>query len=170
MCSEPAARGRYCPRSVSGAPVQSMRIFCAGRGRGFLWPCGRLALLSMMTWKALPGVGKASMGPWSRLRRPWRQAAQIRPTGGKSGTKRPLLADGGGVPLSTVVTGATHYDVRNCNWYWMKSPSSAPISPENYWCATESSQKPKWPFCKWQPIVSHIEKLDLFSNNLLMFC
>jgi transposase len=64
-----------------------------------------------MKWRALPGTGKALMEPWSRLPWLWKRLVGIRPTGGKKGSKRHLLVDGRGVPLSLVVTGANRHDV-----------------------------------------------------------
>jgi transposase len=48
---------------------------------------------------------------WSK--HPWRskQLVVTRPIGGKKGSKRHLLTDGRGVPLSIVVTGANRHDV-----------------------------------------------------------
>jgi putative transposase len=51
------------------------------------------------------------MDPWSRLhwrKRPW---DPIRRIGGKNGTKRSLLVDGNGIPLSLVASGAQRHDV-----------------------------------------------------------
>ena len=48
---------------------------------------------------------------WSKLRLHKRQLVETRPTGGKKGTKRHLLVDARGVPLSLVVTGAHRHDV-----------------------------------------------------------
>ena len=42
---------------------------------------------------------------------PLRQLVETRPTGGKKGSKRHLLVDEHGVPLSLVVTGANRHDV-----------------------------------------------------------
>ena len=51
------------------------------------------------------------MGPCSRPR--WRKnrSAPIRRIGEKNGSKRHLLVDGRGVPLSFIVTGANRHDV-----------------------------------------------------------
>jgi len=48
---------------------------------------------------------------WSKHRWRSKQLVVIRPTGGKKGSKRHLLTDGRGVPLSIVVTGANRHDV-----------------------------------------------------------
>lgn len=51
------------------------------------------------------------MEPWSKLPLRRKQLGQIRRTGGKKGTKRHILVDGRGVPLSLIVTGANRHDV-----------------------------------------------------------
>jgi putative transposase len=48
---------------------------------------------------------------WSKHRWRSRRLVATRPTGGKKGTKRHLLTDGRGVPLSIVVSGANRHDV-----------------------------------------------------------
>ena len=48
---------------------------------------------------------------WSKHRWRSKQLVVTRPTGGKKGSKRHLLTDGRGVPLSIVVTGANRHDV-----------------------------------------------------------
>jgi len=111
LCCEPAANGRRCPKSDLAAPVPSTRIFFAGLGKGFSLLCGVRALQNMMKWKASPGDGKALMALWLRHPLPKRQLVGTRPTGEKKGTKRHLLVDGRGVPLSLVVTGANRHDV-----------------------------------------------------------
>jgi putative transposase len=60
----------------------------------------------------LPGGGKALMDQWSRLRWRWRPLDRIRRIGEKNGTKRSLLVDGNGIPLSSVVDGAQRHDVK----------------------------------------------------------
>jgi len=51
------------------------------------------------------------MEPCLRLHWHKRRSDAIRPIGGKKGSKRHLLVDGRGVPLSLVVTGANAHDV-----------------------------------------------------------
>jgi transposase len=51
-------------------------------------------------------MGRCSGHPW--LKKRWGQTRRI---GGKKGSKRHLLVDGRGVPLSLVVTGANVHDV-----------------------------------------------------------
>ena len=64
-----------------------------------------------MILKGLPGAGRASAGQCSKRRWHKRRSALIRRIGGKNGSKRHLLVDGRGVPLSRVVTGANAHDV-----------------------------------------------------------
>lgn len=66
----------------------------------------------MTTWPALPGNGKAWTGFKAKLlwhKRRWETTRQI---GGKKGTKRSLLVDGRGAPLSLIVAGANRHDVK----------------------------------------------------------
>ena len=51
------------------------------------------------------------MVPWQKLRLHEKLLAEIQRTGEKNGTKRHILVDGRGVPLSIVVTGANRHDV-----------------------------------------------------------
>jgi putative transposase len=65
----------------------------------------------MMIWKALHGSGRALMVRWSKLPSHKMQPVRIRQTGEKKGSKRHVLVDGHGVPLSLIVTGANRHDV-----------------------------------------------------------
>lgn len=66
----------------------------------------------MTKWRALLGNGKAWMAP--RAKRRWRRKpwGTTRRIGGKKGTKRSLLVDGRGAPLSLIVAGANRHDVK----------------------------------------------------------
>ena len=66
----------------------------------------------MMNWRESPGSGKALTEARTRLR--WRRSlsGQTRRTGEKMGTKRSVLVDARGVPLSVVVSGANTHDSR----------------------------------------------------------
>ena len=106
-----AASGRRCPRSDSAAQARSTSASWSGRPLGCLNRSGKPGLPSTTRWKASPGDGKASTRPCSRRRwrkRPWDPTRRI---GEKKGSKRHLLVDGRGVPLSLVVTGANRHDV-----------------------------------------------------------
>ena len=111
MCCAQAASGRLCPRR-SAAPVPSTNTFSAGADRDSSWPYGRPVWPSMMKWRGLPGSGKALMG--RKAKRPWRRKrwATTPPIGEKKGSKRSLLVDGAGVPLSLIVSGANRHDVK----------------------------------------------------------
>jgi len=65
-----------------------------------------------MTWRGLPGNGKAWMG--RKAKRRWRKRLweTTRLIGEKKGTKRSLLVDGRGAPLSLIVAGANRHDVK----------------------------------------------------------
>ena len=92
-------------------PAQSTSDFSIGRKQAYSRRSGKPDLPSTTRWKALHGAGRALTEPCSR--HPWhkKQSAEIRPIGGKKGSKRHLLVDGRGVPLSIVVTGANEHDV-----------------------------------------------------------
>src|SRR5439155_26395602 len=73
--------------------------------------CGKRGWPSTTIWRASPGDGRASTGHYLRHR--WRKSRSgpTPPTGGKNGSKRMLLVDARGVPLSIIVTAANHHDV-----------------------------------------------------------
>ena len=52
------------------------------------------------------------MGHKAKHRWHWKRWATTPPTGGKKGSKRSLLVDGAGVPLSLIVSGANRHDVK----------------------------------------------------------
>jgi putative transposase len=66
----------------------------------------------MRKWRESPGYGKALTEAQTRLRWPRSLSGQTRQTGEKMGTKRSVLVDGRGVPLSVVVSGANTHDSR----------------------------------------------------------
>ena len=91
-------------------PARCTSDFWNGSRPAFSSRCGRLAWRSTTRWRALLGDGRALTAPCSRRR--WRKKVPV-PTqriGGKKGSKRHLLVDGRGVPLSLVVTGANVHD------------------------------------------------------------
>jgi putative transposase len=111
MCCAPVASGRRSPRT-SAVPAPFITIFSNGERRVSSSGCGKRGWRSTMTWPGLPGNGKAWTGPKAKLlwhRRPWETTQQ---TGGKKGTKRSLLVDGRGAPLSLIVAGANRHDVK----------------------------------------------------------
>ncbi|HEY5806581.1 MAG TPA: IS5 family transposase [Povalibacter sp.] len=111
MCCAPVVNGRHCPRSDSAAPARCTSASWSGRRQACSRRCGGPAWPSTTRWKASPGDGKASTRPCSRRRWRKRRSDPTRPIGGKKGSKRHLLVDGRGVPLSLVVTGANKHDV-----------------------------------------------------------
>lgn len=110
-CSERAASGRRCPVSALAAPARCTTSSCNGPRRASLRRCGRRALPSTTSSKVLPGAGKASTGQCSKRRWHKKLSVRTRRIGGKNGSKRHLLVDGHGVPLSLLVTGANVHDV-----------------------------------------------------------
>ena len=111
MCCGLAASGRRCP-SHSAVPVRFTSIFNAGADRDSSWRCGRLVWPSMTRWKGSLGNGKALTGPKAKLPWPWRPWETTRRIGEKKGTKRSLLVDGAGPPVSLIVSGANRHDVK----------------------------------------------------------
>jgi transposase len=111
MCCAPVVSGRRCPRA-SAAPAPFTIIFSSGGRRDSLCGCGARGWQNTTTWRGLLGNGKAWTGRKAKL--PWRRRrwATTRPTGGKKGTKRSLLVDGRGAPLSLIVAGANRHDVK----------------------------------------------------------
>jgi len=92
-------------------PVPSTNTFWNGNAKEYLYVFGAKDWQSMMRWRGLLGHGKASMGRWSKPPWPWRPLERIQRIGEKNGTKRSLLVDGNGIPLSLVVSGANRHDV-----------------------------------------------------------
>ena len=111
LCSEQDANGRPCPKATLEVPVPSINTFWNGNERVFLYVSGAEAWLSMTKWKASPGRGKVLMVQWLKLPWPWKPLEQIQRIGEKNGSKRSLLVDGNGIPLSLVVSGAQRHDV-----------------------------------------------------------
>ncbi len=107
----PDASGKRCPQRSLAVPVPSTNTFWNGNAKEYLYVFGAKDWQSMMRWRGLLGHGKASMGRWSKPPWPWRPLERIQRTGEKNGTKRSLLVDGNGIPLSLVVSGANRHDV-----------------------------------------------------------
>ena len=93
-------------------PAPFTITFSSGGRKDFSCDCGERDWRSTTTWLALPGNGKAWTGPKAKL--PWRKRRweTTRQIGGKKGTKRSLLVDGRGAPLSLIVAGANRHDVK----------------------------------------------------------
>ncbi len=106
-----AASGRRCRASLA-VQAPSIPIFNVGDRTVFFCVCGKLAWPSMTKWQASHGSGRAWMGLKERPRWPRRRWGTTRPIGGKKGTKRSLLVDARGAPLSLIVAGANRHDVK----------------------------------------------------------
>jgi len=89
----------------------------------------------MTKWKGLPGNGRVWTG--RRARPHWlrRRSEITRQTGGKKGTKRSLLVDGRGAPLSLIVAGANRHDVKllgpTLDAIVVERPRPTPRKPQN---------------------------------------
>ncbi len=111
MCCAPGVSGGHCRRHLA-ARVQSTPISSNGGRRGCLFACGEQGWRSTTRWKESRGIGRVWMESKAKLR--WRRTRSeiIRQIGGKKGTKRSLLVDGRGAPLSLIVAGANRHDVK----------------------------------------------------------
>ena len=111
LYSEQDASGRPCRKVSLAVPVPSISTFWNGNGKVSSCVSGAKGWQNMTKWKASLGPGKASTGQWSKLPWLWKPLEQIQRIGEKNGTKRSLLVDGNGIPLSLVVSGAQRHDV-----------------------------------------------------------
>jgi len=111
MYCAPAVSGRRCPRALA-APAPFTIIFSSGGRKDSLYGYGGPGWRSTTTWRGLLGSGKAWTEPKAKL--PWRKRRweTTRQIGEKKGTKRSLLVDGRGAPLSLIVAGANRHDVK----------------------------------------------------------
>ena len=93
-------------------PAPFISTFSAGDRRDCSCACGERGWRSMTKWRALRGNGKVWMAP--KAKRRWRKKPWVttRRIGKKKGTKRSLLVDGRGAPLSLIVAGANRHDVK----------------------------------------------------------
>src|ERR1035437_6021844 len=111
MCCERVASGKLCRRNASVAPARSTSGFWSGSvpacSKRFGWQGWR----NTTRWKGSPGDGRVSTEPCSRLHWHKSKSDPTRRIGEKNGSKRHLLVDGRGVPLSLIVTGANRHDV-----------------------------------------------------------
>jgi hypothetical protein len=94
------------------APVRYIDIFSSGIKLVFFSGYGKQAWPNTTTCKALPGSGKALMERCARPRWRWRRWDPIPLIGEKKGSKRSLLVDARGIPLSLVASGANTHDVK----------------------------------------------------------
>ena len=112
MCCVRVASGRRCRKSGLAAPVLSTNTSRSGSAKASSCGCGEKGWLNTTNLRALPGLGKASTARWSR--RLWRKRPLVRTRqiGEKKGSKRSLLVDAIGIPLSIVASGAQVHDVK----------------------------------------------------------
>ncbi len=106
------ANGRRCRKSDLAVRVLSTNTSDFGRLRAYSCVCGERGLRNTTSWRGSPGVGRAWMAAWSKRRWPRKPWDQIRPIGEKKGSKRSLLVDERGTPLSIVASGAHVHDVK----------------------------------------------------------
>ena len=101
-----------CPEksSAAWARLRSITSFNSGHGPGSFGNYGGRGWPSTTRWRASRGIGRRPTARTSK--RPWRfnPLAPIRRIGEKNGTKRSLLVDERGVPLSLIVSGANRHD------------------------------------------------------------
>ncbi len=109
-CAQAVSGKRYRAISVVAAPF--INTFSGGGTRGSSCACGRRASQNTMKWKGSLGLGRASTARWARPHSPKRLLDPIRQIGEKKGTKRSLLVDALGAPLSLIVSGANRHDVK----------------------------------------------------------
>ena len=112
MCCGQAANGRRCRKNGSAAPVLSTSTSGSGSAKGSSFGFGGKGSPSMTTWRGSSGLGRASTGQWSKRRWRRRPLVRTRQIGEKKGSKRSLLVDGVGIPLSIVASGAQVHDVK----------------------------------------------------------
>ena len=107
-----AASGRRCRKNALAVPVPSTNTFGYGNARVCLCASGGKVWRNTMKWRVSPGHGRASTARWSK--RLWRKkrSGRIQQIGEKKGSKRSLLVDGNGIPLSIVASGAQVHDVK----------------------------------------------------------
>ena len=112
MLHEPEYNGGHYRNPSSVSELRSIDISWSGRVPESSSVYGMPVLSNMTKWKALPGYGKVSTVVQTRLHLHRSRSGQTRRTGEKMGTKRSVLVDGRGVPLSAVVSGANTHDTR----------------------------------------------------------
>jgi len=111
MCCGRGFNGKPCQKICLAVPVRSMRTFASGSKPVPLRLFGDKGLQNMKKWKESLGSGNRLMPECTKPRLLKRLLEKIRQTGGKKGSKRHLLVDGHGVPLSAAVTGANVHDI-----------------------------------------------------------
>ena len=93
-------------------PVPSTNTSGFGLLQVFSCACGVKVLPNTTIWRGSHGSGRVSTEGW--LKHLWRRKPldRTQPTGEKKGSKRSLLVDERGIPLSIVASGAHVHDVK----------------------------------------------------------
>ena len=100
------------------------------------------------------------MALWQKLRLHKKLLDEIQRTGEKNGTKRNILVDGRGVPLSIVVTGANRHDVTQLKAVLEHIVVKRPDT-EQYLCADKGYQgKPALLIILAEEYVPHVKQLN----------
>jgi transposase len=99
------------------------------------------------------------MAQWSKLHLHERPLAATQRIGEKKGSKRHLLVDGRGVPLSIVVTGADRHDVSQLETVLDEIIIERPQNEEQHLCADKGYKgKPAIKAIKERAYVPHIKQ------------
>ena len=112
MCCAPVANGKRCRKSALVAPVPSTNTSDFGHKQECSCACGGRGLPNMTNWRGSHGGGRVSMEGWSKHLLRGKPLDRTQRTGGKKGSKRSLLVDARGTPLSIVASGAHVHDVK----------------------------------------------------------
>ena len=100
------------------------------------------------------------MAPWRKLRLHKKLLDEIQRTGEKKGTKRNILVDGRGVPLSIVVTGANRHDVTQLKAVLENIVVNRPDS-EQHLCADKGYKgKPALLIILSERYIPHVKQLN----------
>ena len=112
MCCALVANGKPCRKSVLAVPVPSTNTSDFGCRKVYSCVCGGKGLRNMTICRGSHGDGRVWTEGW--LKHLWHRK-RLGPTqliGGKNGSKRSVLVDERGTPLSIVASGANVHDVK----------------------------------------------------------
>jgi transposase len=112
MCCERDASGKRCRKNGLAAPVLSTNTSRRGNAKVYSCGCGGKGWRNTTTWRALAGPGKVLTGRWSKPLWHKKRSDRTPQIGEKKGSKRSLLVDANGIPLSIVASGAQVHDVK----------------------------------------------------------
>ena len=137
MFCEPAVNGKHCLRNALEVPAPYTPFYAWMRAGFFvvLWRSGLAEYDEMegIAWKWQSIDGAMVKAPLAQ------EAVGRNPTDrGKKGTKRHLLVDGRGVPLSLVVTGANRHDVSQLELVLDEIIIDRPVDIEQNLCADKA--------------------------------